>query len=136
MSLFNVPSFRIPIFKTFAYSSTASWNGRVFSRRHFSRNRTFVITPHMVLPCILAFFDAIIEPFWCELVLFHHVIFSRKQLSPTTRLSLRAVIQHHCCFTLHVNHRVIVNIFLIWITIAGHEELAGRFRQTTNGEIF
>ena len=110
------------------------WPG--FFSQTFFKKQNFCNHPSVVLLCILAFFDAIIEPFWCELVLFHHVIFSRKQLSPTARLSLRAVIQHHCCFTLHVNHRVIVNIFLIWITIAGHEELAGRFRQTTNGEIF
>ena len=111
----------------------------------FFKKQNFCNYPSCGIILYSCFFDAIIGLFrhsiTCELVLFHHVIFSRKQLSPTaprrclcatsmvpftqpTILRSTSAIEHY---------RIIVKIFLI--TIAGRE-LAGGFRQTTNGEIF
>ena len=96
----------------------------------FFKKQNFCNYPSCGISLYSCFFDAIIGLFrrsvTCELVLFHHVIFSQKQLSlirPTILRSTSAIEQY----------RIIVNIFLI--TMAGHE-LAGGFKQTTNGEIF
>ena len=78
----------------------------------FFKKQNFCNYPSCGIILYSCFFDAIIGLFrhsiTCELVLFHHVIFSRKQLSPTAPLSLRDVngpLHSAYYFMLHVSHR-------------------------------